>query len=244
MKQPEPVSQSASPPQTPDPMPDGSADSASRAADQADPIPANEPETGADPVPETSSDLPEVLAKACARHGLGAAAVADVQREVLDAVDAAIKADEASRQSERAALLDELQEHWGAQAQPVLDAAAAAAQRFGLDEDDLEDLLDCGDPRTIIPALARAGQALQALDDDGAGPAAAGEGELPGAGGGMTADAAQAELARLAADRDHRLAFLNRAHPGHAAAKAQRARLVAAAQTGPKPALRGGRALG
>lgn len=265
MKTPEPVSQPATPPMA-QPAPSNEAQTTGQTPGQSSEAtpahrqPATAPEANpeADPEanpeadPQLNSDLPDVLAKACGKQGLGADAIAAVQREVLDAVEAALQADEAARTQERAALLDELEERWGQQTQPALDAAAFAAQSFGFDDDDLDDLLDCGDPRVIIPALARAGQALRALDEDPSGGFAPGEGELPGAGGRMTAEAAQAELSRLAADRDHRLAFLNRAHPGHAAAKAQRARLVAAAAESQGRSMpgsadlhrRGGRAVG
>jgi len=261
MKTPEPVSKPASPPPEPaasaagatrgftDPRPEAKAHSSLSSETKTNP--QTLPKTILDPSQDdtaedaaSSKDLPEVLAQACRKHGLGADAVSAVQQDVLEAVEAAIKVDELARQDERSALLEELQEQWGEQAQPALDAAAFAAQRFGMDDEDLEDLLDCGDPRQIIPALARAGQALRALDDDEAAPVGGDAGEMPGAGAQMTAEAAQVELSRLAADRDHRLAFLNRAHPGHAAAKAQRARLVAASQGVPSAGLLGGRALG
>jgi hypothetical protein len=57
-----------------------------------------------------------------------------------------------------------LKDRWGEEAQAGLDAATRAAQAFGLDDDDLEDLLECGNPQQIIPALARVGQALAMLD--------------------------------------------------------------------------------
>ena len=182
---------------------------------------ANAP--AADASPDAMPDLPDVLAQSCAKFGLNDEEINAVQADVLDAVDGALKADEAARRAERDAILDELRESWGEEARAALEAASFAAQTFGLDDDDVEDLLDCGTPAKIIPALARMGQALRALD------AAEPEGEMPGKGGRLTPEAAQQELARLAADSDHRAAFLNRAHPGHAAAKARRAELIAAA---------------
>lgn len=183
-------------------------------------------------------ELPEVLAQACRKYGLNDEEIEAVKADVLGAVEASLNADAAARHEERAAMLAELKDRWGAEAQAGLEAASFAAQTFGLDDDDLEDLLDLGNPQQIIPALARMGQALRSLDDR---DETSGGGELPAQGGRMTAQAAQAELTRLAADRDHRTAFLNRAHPGHAAAKAQRANLIAATQG---RAETGGRVLG
>lgn len=203
----------------------------------------NTPEPAAllEPAGKKTPDLPDVLAQACQKYGLNDDEIQAVQAEVLGAVEASLNADAAARHKERADMLAELKERWGAEAQAGLEAASFAAQTFGLDDDDLEDLLDLGNPQQIIPALARMGQALRSLDDaDEAGRG----GELPGQGGRMTAEAAQAELTRLAADRDHRAAFLNRAHPGHAAAKAQRAHLIAAAQTGSAMGAKAGVAMG
>ena len=221
MKTPEP----ASPESIPESMPDLTPKS------QPDPLP--------DPQPDLQPDLPDVLAQACQKFGLNDDEIKAVQAEVLGAVEASLNADAAAREQERAALLAELKDQWGEEAQAGLDAAARAAQAFGLDDDDLEDLLECGNPQQIIPALARVGQALATLDDE----AGTSGGEMPGQGGRLTAEAAQSELTRLAGDRDHRAAFLNRAHPGHAAAKAQRAQLIAAVQRDGAGAA-GGRILG
>ena len=187
--------------------------------------PALMPDLTPDPRPD-QPDLPDVLAQACQKFGLNDDEIKAVQAEVLGAVEASLNADAVAREQERTALLAELKDRWGAEAQAGLDAASQAAQAFGLDDDDLEDLLECGKPQQIIPALARMGQALRTLDDE----AETQGGEMPGQGGRLTADAAQSELTRLAGDREHRAAFLNRAHPGHAAAKAQRAQLIAAVQ--------------
>ena len=137
------------------------------------------------------------------------------------------------------ALLAELKDQWGEEAQAGLDAAARAAQAFGLDDDDLEDLLECGNPRRLFPLWPAWDRRWRCWMTR---PGTSG-GEMPGQGGRLTAEAAQSELTRLAGDRDHRAAFLNRAHPGHAAAKAQRAQLIAAVQRDGAGAA-GGRILG
>lgn len=178
------------------------------------PNPENEPD-------QTPKDLPDVLAEACGRYGLNDEEIKAVQADVLSAVETRLQDDEKARKAERDAILSELKDAWGTEAEAALDAASFAAQSFGLDDEDVEDLLDAGDPKRIIPALARVGLALKELDDDDA------KGELHGQGARLTPEAAQAELSRLTADKDHREAFLNRAHPNHQAVLAQRAKLLA-----------------
>ena len=124
MKTPEPASPQSMPVSMPDLTPK--------------PQPDPQPEPQADLQP----DLPDVLAQACQKFGLNDDEIKAVQAEVLGAVEASLNADAAAREQERAGLLAELKDQWGEEAQAGLDAAARAAPAFGLDDDDLEDLLE------------------------------------------------------------------------------------------------------